>query len=155
MLGSTFYKQSLKQLDFFNEFVIVLNMSYCALCFPGAKSFGEIYPEHSLILCDGLYQIINSHDEIYRFPGIPLINPFAGMTDEEAEKADLQYALADDTFCKFVETMRETFVFHPQQGHIMVDLCKQVGYDPMKDGWLDYWLCNRAARMIIAAQKTA
>ena len=130
-------------------------MSYCAACFNDVVCYGEIYPDHSLILHDGHYKITEGHNEIYRFHGMPLIDIFEGKTDEEVNNASLAESLVDDAYFKFVEEMRKTFVFAPQHGHQMVELCKKVGYDPMVDGWLEFWLCNRAGRMIINHQKTA
>jgi hypothetical protein len=126
-----------------------VNMSHCALCFIGATNYGEIYPGHELVFVDGHYSIVNDHDEIYRFHGMPLINIFEGKTEDEVNHAPLAETLLDDAYMAFVEKMRETFIFAPQHGHKMVELCKQVGYDPMKDGWLDFWLCNRAGRMVL------
>lgn len=126
-------------------------MNYCEMCFRNATEIGEIYPHHFLIKdADGFYKIVNAHDEIVRFQTPPILDPCDGMSDEEINEAwdgglnkeFLKYSHYAENF------RRDSFRFHPQHGHQMVEFCKQVGYDPDKTGWLDHWLIDRAARMI-------
>lgn len=122
-------------------------MKYCELCFRKAIYYGEIFPGHDLIF-DKHYKIVCDHDELVRFPDRPLPDPYDGMTDGEIDSAPKE---VNEKFLKLSEyddQFRKLFRFDPQQGHEILELCKKVGYNPDQDGWLDFWLINRAYKMI-------
>lgn len=131
-------------------------MSYCTACFSDAINYGEIYPDHYLLLDKENYKIVSDHDEIIRFSEKPVGDPWRDYTHDQelhATKEDTEKFMA---FSKRVEDFRiNHFKFHPQHGHKMVELCKQVGYEPDVVGWLDYWLYDRAAAMIEKGGKLA
>jgi hypothetical protein len=120
------------------------------MCFSNAKYIGEIFPGHDLIKHDGFYKIVDDHNEIIRFPDTPLKDSFENLTDTQIDTMyrDEEACKKDDAFMHYVEEFRKVFRFHPQQGKQIVDLCIENGYDQEKDGWLEYWLINRAATMI-------
>lgn len=132
-------------------------MNYCTSCFPECVDYGEIYPGHNLLYDNSgtwNYKIVNEHDEVLRFGEKPYGDPFNGMSDEEVNTASESQLAAFTEYCHQVETFRmKHFKFHPQHGHHMMELCKQVGYNPDTDGWLDHWIINRAAKMIADKEK--
>ena len=95
---------------------------------------------------------MNDHDEIIRFPfGVPPKNPIPVGTSEEQIDVMLktpEFVAMDDAYMDYVSQFRKNFVFHPQNGQQILNGCKMVGYDSQKDGWLEYWIVDRAARLI-------
>jgi hypothetical protein len=113
--------------------------------------YGEIFPSHYFIYHDKHYKIVKGHEEIIRFPGKPFKDPYDGMTDKEVDASDKKKNKKYKAFTKYLEyddEFRKDFRFHPSQGHEIVELCKKAGYKHKKDEWLDFWLVDRAAKMI-------
>lgn len=130
-------------------------MNYCKLCFPNSLWMDEIFPGHDLLESkdsDGntIYKIVDDHVEIIRFPSPPVKDPFYNMSDTQIDSFGSNPIMQelDKKYMECVEKFRETFVFHPQVGQNILDLCIQSGYNPEKDGWLEYWLIHRAAEII-------
>jgi hypothetical protein len=124
---------------------------YCTSCFRDAICYGEIFPDNfELLYVDKHYSVVQDHAEIFRFPSKPLKDPCDNMTEEEVNALyeDATKWHINDTYTDYVEEFREDFMFDPQTGKEIVDGCMKVGYDPTKNGWLDYWIVNRAAQMI-------
>lgn len=126
-----------------------MSENYCESCYKGAIDYGEIYPEHFLILDDDNYfKVVNGHDEMFRFFSKPIKDPYDGLTDEQINTAPIDY-----TYSNYVSTFRtKNFSFHPQHGHKIVEKCKSVGYNPDVNGWLDYWMVKRAYDLIAAKE---
>jgi len=124
------------------------NASFCEMCFQNAEYIGEIFEGHDLILHEGTYKVIKSHDEIFRFQSIPIKNPCDKMTDEEIDIFYRTIPNLDDTYTQYCEEFRKTFRFHPQTGKDIVDACVKAGFNPENDGWLEYWIVHRAAIFI-------
>lgn len=122
-------------------------MNYCDMCFRNVIYYGEIFPRHDLIF-DEYYKIVCDHDEVIRFPRRPLPDPYDGMCDRERDFAPKEVHEKFEKLFEYDDEFRKLFQFGPQQGHEIVELCKKVGYNPEKDGWLDFWLINRAYKMI-------
>lgn len=126
-------------------------MNLCCLCFSNSINIGEIFAGHDLIEHEGVFKIVDGHDELIRFPATPLIDPLDGMTDEQ-EEAAFQIPEIDEQahkFMSYVENFRtEYFSFHPQTGAMILDRCKSIGYNPETNGWLEYWLVNHVGKMI-------
>ena len=122
----------------------------CELCFQNAEYYGEIFPNHDLIFHDGVFKICNGHDEIIRFHAPPVKDPCDGLS-EDAEDLfcnDPSNDSINNAYFKYHEDFRKDFRFSPQLGEEIIIACRQVGYNSSKDGWLDYWIVNRASKMI-------
>lgn len=124
--------------------------SVCELCFRNMEYYGEIFPHHDLIFHDGFFKICNGHDEIIRFHAPPIKDPCEGLSEDAVDAFcnDSKNDEINDAYFQYHEKFRETFRFAPQLGEEIVIACRQVGYNPNQDGWLDYWLVERAAKMI-------
>jgi len=130
-------------------------MNYCTSCFRNAIYYGEIFPDHDFIKWgetdDNMhYSIVQDHAEIYRFKEKPIyINPTANAVTEEEENEmykDKTICEMDDIYCKKVHEM--DFMFHPQIGWDICENAKKAGWNPEKNGWLEYWVMHRAATML-------
>lgn len=130
-----------------------LSMNYCELCFSSATFYGEIFPDFEFIKWGkNDYSIVQGHDEIFRFPEPPLyVNPIPDdLTDEQMDERylDEEISKKDLEFCEAVERLRMAFHFSPQLGRDICLAAEKQGWIPLKHGWLDYWVMDRAAKMI-------
>jgi hypothetical protein len=124
---------------------------YCTSCFRDAIFYGEIFPDKfELIYVDGHFSIVENHAEIFRFPSKPPKDPCYNMTKEEVNAfyEDPNKWDIDDIYFNYVDEFRKEFQFDPQTGKEIVDGCMKIGYDPMKNGWIEYWIISRASQMI-------
>lgn len=131
--------------------------NYCELCFPNSTFIAELFPYHELIFNEGIYKVVQDHDEIFRFHSEPIPDPWSGMSDEQID-ASVHDPAMDKKLEEYIEFSgkfrKENFIFHPQTGHEIVELCMKIGYDPKVDGWLDSWIVDRAASFIRSKEKT-
>ena len=134
-------------------------MNYCISCFREATYYGEIFPGYDFIRwrpnakLKYKWSIVKEHDEIFRFPSKPMEDPIPeGLTEEMINKLyeNVEFAERDYTYTSMVKTMKIDYQFRlcPQTRKEIGNAAKKGGWIPKKHGWLEYWVMDKAAKMI-------
>ena len=101
----------------------------CYLCYPNAKEICELIPGCYLYENEGKWGLMcqpghRDDHAILAFPDKPWPDP-----DRECEHEDDEIAAASDRWIDTVCDWYEKVLMSPQDGHFLVESCKQAGWD--------------------------
>lgn len=130
----------------------------CELCFPKAIEIGELIKDYYLIYDTGVFSLLsgqghNGDEELY-FPGKPTID-----LDPKDECVDVNSELFKehdkwmDRIIEWWEDLRMT----PESGYWLVKSAIESGWDRYENddcALLEFWLVDKAAKMILEYEKS-
>lgn len=131
----------------------------CEQCLTEAEViFEDILPGYCLMLAKkegqhwhtGEYALVRMDNTDFSWPGKPLVNPLAGMSDQEINALPENGVLQEfENYVNLIDQVEPHFRIDPVLGYQFVKVCMQDGYDPQKHGEnIVFWLINHIARKL-------
>lgn len=97
----------------------------------------------------GQWGLGTCNDPTYVWTTTPWIDPLMGMDAAQEEQYIMDHP--DWKFRDIPDDFDQALVTNPTIAYELVSACIEAGYDPKRDGYVEYWLFDHLARHI---QKT-
>jgi hypothetical protein len=125
----------------------------CDLCFPGRTEVGKLGECYALMYHEGKFHLLAGYghngDIIHTFETAPWPDPDPenreDLSPEELERANKWMDDAHDEFWR--EEVRGYLALSAEEGHCLVDTCRELGFGTGSHRLFHLWLYDRLGKM--------